>query len=51
MNHDLTQLQARLKENNDRAKMHKQLPFLVSNVVEVSDWTEGGGGRTLMTQL
>lgn len=27
----------KIKENNEKIKMHKQLPYLVSNVVEILD--------------
>ena len=30
------QVQAKVKENNDKIKLNKQLPYLVSNVVEVN---------------
>jgi len=33
--HDMAQVQAKIKDNNDKIKLNKQLPYLVSNVVEV----------------
>jgi ATP-dependent 26S proteasome regulatory subunit len=33
--HDKKSLQDKIKENNEKVKANKQLPYLVSNVVEV----------------
>eukprot|EP00359_Climacostomum_virens_P008807 CAMPEP_0204904386 /NCGR_PEP_ID=MMETSP1397-20131031/4833_1 /ASSEMBLY_ACC=CAM_ASM_000891 /TAXON_ID=49980 /ORGANISM="Climacostomum Climacostomum virens, Strain Stock W-24" /LENGTH=407 /DNA_ID=CAMNT_0052073175 /DNA_START=8 /DNA_END=1231 /DNA_ORIENTATION=- len=35
--HEQSNLRARITENNDKIKLNKQLPYLVSNVVEVLD--------------
>lgn len=40
INHGLQTLKEKVKENNDRIKMNKQLPYLVSNVVELLDLEE-----------
>jgi 26S proteasome regulatory subunit T5 len=37
MEHETLSMQERIKENNERLKMHKQLPYLVANVVELLD--------------
>jgi len=33
--HEMGQVQAKIKENSDKIKLNKQLPYLVSNVVEI----------------
>eukprot|EP00823_Brevimastigomonas_motovehiculus_P001054 TRINITY_DN1157_c0_g1_i1.p1 TRINITY_DN1157_c0_g1~~TRINITY_DN1157_c0_g1_i1.p1 ORF type:complete len:453 (+),score=130.68 TRINITY_DN1157_c0_g1_i1:145-1503(+) len=35
--HEKTTLTEKIKENNDKIKMNKQLPYLVSNVIEILD--------------
>lgn len=35
LGHEIKQQQDRIKENNEKIKMNKQLPYLVSNVVEI----------------
>lgn len=37
LGHEQTNLRLRITENNDKIKLNKQLPYLVSNVVEVMD--------------
>lgn len=33
--HEINSLQETIRENNERIKLHKQLPYLVANVIEV----------------
>jgi len=35
--HKKTEMQAKIKENNEKIKMNKQLPYLVANVIEILD--------------
>jgi len=37
LNHEKKALEAKIKENDEKLKMNKQLPYLVANVVEVLD--------------
>lgn len=37
INHESHAQRERIKENNEKVKLNKQLPYLVGNVVEVSD--------------
>jgi len=37
LGHEIKNIQARIKENQDKIKLNKQLPYLVSNIVEVLD--------------
>jgi len=37
LGHEIKNVQARIKENQDKIKLNKQLPYLVSNIVEVLD--------------
>jgi 26S proteasome regulatory subunit T5 len=37
LQHEVKQQQDKIKENNEKIKMNKQLPYLVSNVIEVLD--------------
>jgi 26S proteasome regulatory subunit T5 len=36
INHDLTATKEKIKENTEKIKVNKTLPYLVSNVIEVS---------------
>jgi ATP-dependent 26S proteasome regulatory subunit len=36
LSHEHTNVKERIKENNEKIKLNKQLPYLVGNVVEVS---------------
>lgn len=36
INHDETSMKEKIRENNEKIKLNKQLPYLVANVVEVS---------------
>lgn len=35
LTHEQNNVKERIKENNDKIKLNKQLPYLVGNVVEV----------------
>lgn len=35
INHDLTATKEKIKENTEKIKVNKTLPYLVSNVIEV----------------
>ena len=37
MEHEQKALEAKIKDTNEKVKMNKQLPYLVSNVIEVLD--------------
>lgn len=37
LGHEIKNINARVKENQEKIKLHKQLPYLVSNIVEVLD--------------
>ncbi|KAK6046485.1 hypothetical protein COOONC_16009 [Cooperia oncophora] len=37
INHSVSMLKERIKDNNERIKVNKTLPYLVSNVVELLD--------------
>lgn len=37
INHESNSQRERIKENNEKVKLNKQLPYLVGNVVEVRD--------------
>ncbi len=37
LTHEQTAMKERIKENNDKIKLNRQLPYLVGNVVEVSN--------------
>uniref|UniRef100_A0A6A7G8V6 26S protease regulatory subunit 6A homolog n=2 Tax=Hirondellea gigas TaxID=1518452 RepID=A0A6A7G8V6_9CRUS len=37
LEHEHRSMDAKIKENKDKVKMNKQLPYLVANVVEISD--------------
>lgn len=41
LTHEQNALKERIKENNDKIKLNKQLPYLVGNVVEVCDGVSG----------
>jgi len=34
---DIKSVQASIKENNEKIKINRQLPYLISNVIEVRD--------------
>lgn len=36
INHDESTMKEKIRENNEKIKLNKQLPYLVANVVEVS---------------
>lgn len=40
INHSVQTLKDRIKENNERIKVNKTLPYLVSNVVELLELEE-----------
>jgi 26S proteasome regulatory subunit T5 len=40
LNHDLKVWKSKVKENQEKIKLNKQLPYLVSNIVEVLDLNE-----------
>jgi len=35
LNYDINQTKARIMENQEKIKLNKQLPYLVSNVIEI----------------
>jgi len=37
INHELTTQREKIKENTEKIKVNKTLPYLVSNVIEVSE--------------
>ncbi len=37
INHELGAMKDKIKENTEKIKVNKTLPYLVSNVIEVSD--------------
>lgn len=40
LNHETKALEAKIKENEEKLKMNKQLPYLVANVIEILDMPE-----------
>ncbi len=43
--------EGRIKENQEKIKLNKQLPYLVGHVVEVSDGQRGARGGWFLTTL
>ena len=39
LNHELQAQNETIKDNEKKIKQNKTLPYLVSNIIEVSDWT------------
>ena len=37
LTHEVNNAKERIKENNEKIKLNKQLPYLVGNIVEVSE--------------
>lgn len=37
LNHEVNNAKDRIKENNEKIKLNKQLPYLVGNIVEVGE--------------
>ncbi len=42
INYDINQAKARILENEDKIKLNKQLPYLVSNIIEILELAEEG---------
>ena len=39
INHDLTTQREKIRENTEKIRVNKTLPYLVSNVIEVKIWS------------